>query len=66
MICKRHKYFGYVLRKDQMSSLYWYTSSESYRNLNAFQRENNFKKWKYFDMILNNAINLLSPNNSPY
>ena len=41
-------------------SLYWYTSSESYRDLNWSQRNNNFKRWKYFDNILDSAINSLS------
>lgn len=48
------------LNYGQLCSLYFYTSLSSYKSLNNSHRNNNWKKWDYFDNQLQRGILLLS------
>ena len=49
---KRHLNYGLPLPFAQMCSLYFYTSTEAFNDLNDSLRKQNYNKWKYFDTIL--------------
>ena len=55
-ICENHKHFRYILNKGHILALYAYTSLSCYSNLTLSQRNNNYKKWFFFDQALFGAI----------
>ena len=59
-ISKRHLLMNQPLHYGGLCSLYFYTSLSSYKSLNNSHRNNNWKKWNYFDYQLHNGIYFLS------
>eukprot|EP01084_Bolivina_argentea_P194029 332875_1 len=55
----RHKQMGRPLRKDHILSLLLYTGCDCNYDLCKSQRNGNYEKWKWFDLILNEAISKL-------
>ena len=51
-----HKRLGSPLNRAEMLSLVLYTSGDCNYDLSKEQRKNNYKKWKYFDSLLMQAI----------
>eukprot|EP01083_Nonionella_stella_P066595 175494_1 len=60
MNCKRHKSMGSPLNKAEMLSLVLYTGCDCNYDLCKTQRKGDYKKWKWFDYCLYNAIATLS------
>eukprot|EP01084_Bolivina_argentea_P104696 187458_1 len=58
--CMRHKRMGSPLNKAEMLSLLLYTGGECNFDLCKTQRNGDYKKWKWFDYCLYNAIHKLS------
>eukprot|EP01084_Bolivina_argentea_P274010 466892_1 len=56
----RHLQINKVLNRAQMLSLILYTGCECNYNLCSSQRSQDYKKWKWFDYCLYNAISKLS------
>eukprot|EP01084_Bolivina_argentea_P120388 213368_1 len=56
----RHVAMGKPLSRAQMLALILYTGCECNYDLCASQRKKNYKKWKWFDCCLFNAIRILS------
>ena len=56
--------FGNVLSRDEMLALLLYTECSCNSDLSESQRNGNYKKWKYLDICLYNAIKKLHENES--
>eukprot|EP01084_Bolivina_argentea_P044961 82753_1 len=60
----RHKLLTSPLNKGEMLSVIMYTGCDSNYDLCKFQRMGNYKKWRWFDYCLWNAINKLNKKES--
>ena len=60
MDCLRHKLMSSPLKRDQMLALILYTGCECNYDLCSSQRKGDYDKWKFFDLCLYEAIDLLS------
>eukprot|EP01084_Bolivina_argentea_P310097 536486_1 len=58
--CQRHKLMGNPLNRGEMLALILYTGCDCNYDLCGSQRNGDFRKWKWFDYCLWNAIKKLS------
>eukprot|EP01084_Bolivina_argentea_P208790 355834_1 len=58
--CTRHQLMGSPLNKAEMLSILLYTGGQSNYDLSKCQRNGNYRKWKWLDLCLFNAIIKLS------